>query len=1140
MSDNTFEIIGRHLILAVKPISDAFKDLESFRRFMFRLGWDVTSLPPSYSNLVTEVDGAVDALENLVDDPTLEEVLDLVDKVKQVYDAIQNISDAPAGVNAGQFLGEIAERLFEILLVDYLNNALHEVFYLFSILGVIENEPIESSGSRPGFIRTKFKWDEIPNIFIDPGSIPQRVYGWGSNDLKFDLISEHLGELFFALGYPVKIQSVDEKAGRAFSGKLDTPSPGTQVMLKIPFYYASFAGSSYEAAVAFLELPPHGGKKAGIVIQPLIPEQYPMSFELCNEIDLRIRVGTNLASLFGIIIRPDEISVKYPFQPGNELPTAGFGVGIDYAPLQPKIILGSSGATRLQYQGASFDFGIDYDGSIFDVMLGAEIKGLAIVLQAGESDGFMKSILGDGETKLDIPLGIEWSSQHGVKFKGGGGFEVALHPHLTLGPISIPDLNIRLAGSFDPPPPGVKLEVSANIAGDLGPLQFVVMGIGFSLKAVFNGGSAGAFGIELGFKPPNGVGLSVDTGVIKGGGFLYLDYEKGEYIGALELEFQNMFSLKAIGIINTKMPDGSDGFSLLIIITAEFTPIQLGFGFTLNGVGGLLGLNRTTKIDVLREGVKTNALKSILFPEDIIANINRIVSDLKAVFPIQEGHFIVGPMAKIGWASIVTLELGLLIELPEPRIVILGVLKAFLPTEDEALLKLQVNFLGVIDFENKYISFDASLYDSRLLIFTLSGDMALRISWGSPSVFILSVGGFHPAFNEAPPDLQNMTRLTISLLSGENPRITIQAYFAVTSNTVQFGAKVELYAEACGFNVWGYLGFDVLFQFDPFKFIAEIYAGLALRQGTSVIMGIKLRGALAGPTPWDVEGEASLTILFFEISVHFHETWGDDPAQIEKEKVNVLELLKTEFNDDRNWKAELPSTNNLFVTLKKIELPEGKIVAHPAGVLSFSEKLVPLDFTINKFGDKIPDGADRFSFSDVKSDSQGLSTTTLQELFAPANFIELSDSDKLSRKSFENMNSGFEIASSSTLNTAAPVEKSVEYEVLYLRKKRIGIIFAGIFKLAKDIFSAMTKGSAVSKSSISYQNNKKSVNSPDDLTINKEKYGVANVSDMKLHDAGLIAGSQAEAYQMYNNLVSNNPGLKDKVQVLSTYEMSEA
>lgn len=60
-----------------------------------------------------------------------------------------------------------------------------------------------------------------------------------------------------------------------------------------------------------------------------------------------------------------------------------------------------------------------------------------------------------------------------------------------------------------------------------------------------------------------------------------MDTEKGEYIGALELSFQDLFDLKAVGIISTKLPDGSPGFSLLIIITAEFSPIQLGFGFTL-------------------------------------------------------------------------------------------------------------------------------------------------------------------------------------------------------------------------------------------------------------------------------------------------------------------------------------------------------------------------------------------------------------------------------------------------------------------------------------------------------------------------------------------------------------------------------
>ena len=277
------------------------------------------------------------------------------------------------------------------------------------------------------------------------------------------------------------------------------------------------------------------------------------------------------------------------------------------------------------------------------------------------------------------------------------------------------------------------------------------------------------------------------------------------------------------------MPDGSSGFALLILITAEFTPIQLGFGFTLNGVGGLLGLNHSTDVTALQVGVKTGAVNSILFPEDIVANITRIISDLKAIFPIVEGHFVLAPMAKLGWGvpTLITLELGIIIDIPSPQLIILEASKCILPTEDAAILKLQVNFAGGIDF-TQGIWFNASLFDSRLLTFTLSGDMALRIGWGDQPMFIISVGGFHPAFHEIPPDLTGMNRLSISLLSGDNPRITIQTYFAITSNTVQSGARAELYAEAAGFNVYGFLGYDLLVQFNPFYFIADIYAGLAL------------------------------------------------------------------------------------------------------------------------------------------------------------------------------------------------------------------------------------------------------------------------------------------------------------------------
>jgi hypothetical protein len=151
--------------------------------------------------------------------------------------------------------------------------------------------------------------------------------------------------------------------------------------------------------------------------------------------------------------------------------------------------------------------------------------------------------------------------------------------------------------------------------------------------------------------------------------------------------------VSAIGLIETKLPDGSDGFSLLVIITADFGPgIQLGFGFTLNAVGGLLGLNRSMLFQAIIDGVRTNAISSVMFPHDVIANAPRIISDLQAFFPPHPGTFLVGPMAKLGWGepTLVSLSLGVIVEIPPGDIAILGVLRLSLPAEDLPILQLQV------------------------------------------------------------------------------------------------------------------------------------------------------------------------------------------------------------------------------------------------------------------------------------------------------------------------------------------------------------------------------------------------------------------------------------------------------------------
>ena len=65
-------------------------------------------------------------------------------------------------------------------------------------------------------------------------------------------------------------------------------------------------------------------------------------------------------------------------------------------------------------------------------------------------------------------------------------------------------------------------------------------------------------------------------------------------------------------------------------------------------------------------------------------------------------------------------------------------------------MRLQVNFLGVIDFDAGTLSFDASLFESSLLSFPLSGDMAVRLKWPGDANFLLTVGGFHPLYQPPP------------------------------------------------------------------------------------------------------------------------------------------------------------------------------------------------------------------------------------------------------------------------------------------------------------------------------------------------------------------------------------------------------
>lgn len=826
----------------------------------------------------------------------------------------------------------------------------------------------------------------------------------------------------------------------------------------------------------------------------------------------------------------------------------------------PFVILGVPGGSRFEVAEAVVAIGTFLQWTASDktargvFQFEARSQGCKLVLAVDGADGFLRTLIPAAPLELDFDFGVGVSSQTGLYFVGSSGLETQLPMHLRLGPVEIVSTTLALQGDSG----GVALAAGVDFKTHLGALDLVVRNMGLAARLSFpaSGGNGGPVNFDLRFKPPASVSLAVDAGGFKGGGFLRFDPANDEYAGALELDFQGLFSVKAIAIINTKMPDGSSGFSLLVLITAEFTPIQLSFGFTLNGVGGLFGLNRTIFVNALVEGIRTNAISSVLFPQDIIANVTRIISDIKQFFPPQEGHFVVGPIGKLGWGtpSIITAEMGLLLDLPNPMFAIVGVLRAMLPAEDAPILRLQVNFIGVLGFDRGYLFFRADLFDSRLLIYSITGSMAFLVSWGEQQTFALSVGGFHPDFRDIPtipalPDgFRNMARIGISLLSDDNPRLKVESYFAVTSNTVQFGARVELYACAGDFNVYGFLGYDVLFQFDPFRFIAKLYGGIALRSGADVIAGINIMAQLAGPEPWDARGTATLTILFFDIDVDFHITWGDPPRSVENKTEDLLDLLKRQLADTGNWRTELPPDNHLHVSLRTIETPttgEALLVIHPAGVLTFSERVLPLGgYTIEKFGTRKPLADNKFTLSNanagglpIPADYQGI-----REQFAINQFTELSDSEKLSRCSFEPLPSGLSLTGTSNLQATLPVTREVVYELSYLRRKPIRLEFRGIVRLALFAYDKLVKGCAVRRSVLAKQESRKSLNTPPEVHLPAEEFAVASVADLTPYAAAGEAvksfRTEAEAYQHQKDLIRRNPALTGQIQVVSQYELA--
>lgn len=802
-----------------------------------------------------------------------------------------------------------------------------------------------------------------------------------------------------------------------------------------------------------------------------------------------------------------------------------------------EIIWGDAGGVHLRIGSSKLEGSVGPNDQDFKF----EIKDSAFVLATESADGFLRTMLdqvtSDGtlETEFDFNFGYK----KGKWFVGGGmGLMMSLPLHESFLFLKLNTLTLGMAvGETAGDEAGVKVEASLSFGLDIeGVLTAAVERLGLAGYVAFESGE-----VELRFKPPNGVGLAVRAGVVEGGGFLIFDTDRSEYAGGLELAIavseELQIRVTALGLITTRMPDGSEGFSLLAILGVEFNPaFQIGMGFTWNGIGGLLGLNRTMRLEPMAEGIKSGALERIMFPRDIVANAARIISDLRAFFPPHQDTFLIGGMLKFGWGSptLLSLSLGVVIQIPPGTFAILGVLKLALPDENAGVLQLNVGFMGAYEPDRERAWFYATLYDSRVLFITIEGGMGVLVAWGEDANFVISVGGFHPQFTPPPLPFPVPDRLAITILNEDMARIRVMGYFAVTSNTVQFGCRAELFFGFDAVNIEGHLALDALFQFSPFYFIVEISSSFSLRVFGMGLFCIRWKGTLEGPTPWRITGSASLSILFFSIEVDVDHTWGETVDTV-LPGTAVMPLLEAELNKEANWKALPPARSRLHVSLRELEADTESLVLHPMGELVVSQRTVPLGLEIQKVGSQAATDANQFR---LESAGAGLARRgEHRERFAMAQFQELGDTAKLARPAFEREPGGIRLGvDGRSLGSSRMVKRRVRYETVIMDTGFERFV-RPFFQFWNRLFDHFLGGAAVTRIELSAKHRRQMEPFGDGIVVDTPAFTVANLDDNRPVEAAAARfATEADAREFMRRRVAVEPALAGQVHVIPTYE----
>jgi hypothetical protein len=203
--------------------------------------------------------------------------------------------------------------------------------------------------------------------------------------------------------------------------------------------------------------------------------------------------------------------------------------------------------------------------------------------------------------------------------------------------------------------------------------------------------------------------------------------------------------------------------------------------------------------------------------------------------------------------------------------------------------------------------------------------------------------------------------------------------------------------------------------------------------------------------------------------------------------------------------------------MRQVPSGPGVVLAHPLSTLTVTQGVVPLNLDLDRYGGAAPAGDRRFSIDRITlGTDQDPPRETIRDWFAPGQFLDLTDTERLSRPSFERMDAGLRVGGGEVVHGGALIGEQdlmatapIEYETEII--DRHGKVVEPVARYSPDpdqLGAAVALG-AVARHGVAHAGRARYYGPSGGVTVVGPGYAVAGADDLEPEGSAVSSFSAA-------------------------------